>query len=147
VLHLAGGIGKDFGIGIGGGAGHVATIGKQVRRAPKELGAAGFHLAGKDFADFADVAVALGEAGAFGGDIGVVEAEEWHVEQVEQLERHIGLEARAFHALVIPGAIEGAAAKRVAAFPGKSVPIGNAGADMILHALAEDDFVLVVVAI
>ena len=95
----------------------------------------------------ADVLVALGERRAFGRDVGIVEAEERHIEQVEQLEGDVGLELGAFHALVVPGAIEGAAAERVAAFPGEGVPVGDGGADVVLHPLAEDHLVLVVVAI
>ena len=76
-----------------------------------------------------------------------MEAEERRIEEVEQLEGDVGLDLGALHALVVPGAVEGAAAERVAAFPGEGVPVGDGGADVVLHPLAQDQLVLVVVAI
>ena len=73
-----------------------------------------------------------------------MEAEERRIENVEQLEGDVGLELGAIHAGIVPGSIEGAAAKRVAAFPGEGVPIGDGGTDDVLHPLAHHHLVLVV---
>src|SRR5690606_2449778 len=84
---------------------------------------------------------------ALGRDVGVVEAEERDVEQVEELEGDVGLEPRLVHTLTEPRAVEAAAAEGVAALPGEAVPVGDGGPDMVLHALAGDYLVLVVVAV
>src|SRR5690606_41833718 len=73
--------------------------------------------------------------------------EEGHVDGIEELEGDFSLELGAIETLVEPRAIERTAAEGVAAFLGKSVPIGDGRADMVFHPLAGDHFVLVVVAI
>ena len=105
------------------------------------------HLLGEDVGDGAEVLVALGEGRAFGRHVGVVEAEERDIEQVEELEGDVRLELGALQALVVPRTVEGTAAERVAALPGEGMPVGDGRADMVFHPLAEDDLVLVVVAV
>ena len=97
----------------------------------------------------ADVAVRFGERLALGRDVAVVEGEERHVEQAEQLERGVGLVPRRLHrvaAMRIQGRMEGLAAERIAARPGEAVPVADGEAEVLLHALAEHDAVLVVEA-
>ena len=147
VFDLASGIGEYIRVRVGGGPGHIAAVGEEICRAPKQPGARRFHLTGENLADLAHIAIAFGQRRAFGGDIGIMEAEERNIEQVEKFKRYIRLEARPFHALVVPWPVERAAAKRVAALPRKGVPVGNGRTDMILHALAGNDLVLVVVSI
>jgi len=123
VLHLAGGIGEHIGIGVGRGTRHEAAVGEHVRRAPEQLGVRCDCISGKDVGDGAQVLDALLQAVALGGHVRIVEAEERDIEQVEELERHLGLELGAIHrAALIPGPVEAAAAKRVAAFPREGVP-------------------------
>src|SRR5690606_24939078 len=56
------------------------------------------------------------------------------------------LQPRQIHAVAEPGAIKGLAAKRVAARPGKAVPIGHCKAQMVLHPLAQHHLIRVVMA-
>jgi hypothetical protein len=76
-----------------------------------------------------------------------VEAEERDIEQVEKLEGDVGLElGRVHRAAVVPGAVERAAAEGVTTLPRKGMPVGDGRTDDVLHALAQDLLVLVVVA-
>jgi hypothetical protein len=93
------------------------------------------------------ILVALFERGALRRDVGIMEAEERRIEQLEELEGHVGLELGAVHALAPPGPVEGAPAEGIAAFPGKGMPIGNGGPDVVLHPLAHHELVLVVVTV
>jgi hypothetical protein len=125
----------------------VAAVGKEVRGAPEETRTRRLHLLCEDIGDRADVLVALLERRAFRRDVGVVEAEERDIEEIEELEGDVGLEPRPFHALAEPWPVEGTATERVAAFPGKGVPVGNGGPYVVLHPLAHHQLVLVVVTI
>jgi hypothetical protein len=137
VLHLRGGIREHIRVGVGGGARHEAAVGEHVRRPPEELHLRLLHFLRKDGGDLANVLVRLGEARAFRGDVAVVEREERNAQKLEHLERDVGLELRLLHAVAEPGADEGRAAERVGARPGKTMPVADGEAEMVLHPLAE----------
>ena len=138
VLHLRGGVGEDFRVGVGGGAGHEAAVGEEVRRAPEQLAPSTFCIFfAKMSAISRTLRFDLGERRAFRRDVAVVEGEERHAEQLEHLEGDVGLELRLLHVVAEPGPQEGLAAERVGARPGEGVPVADGEAEMILHALAE----------
>ena len=76
-----------------------------------------------------------------------MEAVERHAEDLEHLEGDVGLQLGMIHRVAEPGPLEGLAAERIAARPGKGVPIGDGKAQMVFHPLAQDHFVRVVVAV
>ena len=119
---------------------------EKVRRPPKKAGARRFHLVAEVIDDLLEVAAAFGKCRAFGAHVGVVEAEERHAKDREHLERHVGLELRQSHAVAEPRPVEGLPAERVAAGPGKAVPVGDGETQMILHPLAQHHLVRIVVA-
>ena len=90
----------------------------------------------------------LSERSAFRRDVGVVEGEERHIEQAEQLERDIGLGAGERHRIVamVPGPQKRLAAERIAADPAERMPVADGETQMILEPPAADDTVLVVPA-
>jgi hypothetical protein len=108
--------------------------------------ACGGLLLAKVIGDLVQVLQAFGEGRAFGAHVGVVEAVEGLAQDIEHLEGHVGLHLRQRHRVAEPGALEGLAAERVAARPGKAVPIGDGKAQVVLHPLAQDHLVGVVVA-
>src|SRR5690606_35010299 len=73
---------------------------------------------------------------------------ERQIELVEKLEGCIQLHQRGFQRRSRePRSVEGARPKHVAAGPGEAVPIANSSAQVVLHALAEDLTVLVVILV
>src|SRR5262249_24378261 len=71
---------------------------------------------------------------------------ERRIEQLEELERDVGLQLGCLHRVFEPGAQEGLAAKGGATLPGEGVPVGDGEAQVVLQAFAEYHFVLVVMA-
>jgi hypothetical protein len=65
-----------------------------------------------------------------------VEAEIGHAEQREHLEGNVGLEFRLLHRIAEPWTLERLATERIAARPGKGVPIGDGEAQMVFETLA-----------
>ena len=92
------------------------------------------------------VAVAFGKGRTLGPHIGVVKAIERHAEDLEHLEGDICLHPRQIKAVTEPRPVKGLPAERVAAGPGETVPIGHGKAQVVLHPLAEDHLVGVVMA-
>jgi hypothetical protein len=76
--------------------------------------------------EFFTIALAFRKARAFGAHIGVVEAAEGCIQDIEHLEGHIGLVAGEVHRIPKPRAFEGLATERVAALPGEGVPTATA---------------------
>jgi hypothetical protein len=146
-LHCRSREGKNVRIRIGRCPRHVAPVGKQVGRAPQQLHAGGFLLAGEIVDDLFEVLRILGKVGTFRTHIGIMEAVERCTQRREHLEGNIRLQLGKFHRVLrIPRPVEGAPAKRVAAFPGEGMPVGNGKAQMVFHPLAHDHLVGVVMA-
>ena len=112
----------------------------------RSFGSGLFHLAGKEVDDFFEIAGAFGKIRAFGADIGVVETEIGLAEDLEQLERRIRLGAPHGHGVAEPGPLKRGSAERIAALPGKGMPIGHGKAQMLGHGLAAQNLRGVVVA-
>ena len=79
--------------------------------------------------------------------IGIVEAIVGCAEQRKHLEGNIRFQLGVLHRLAEPGPFEGLAAERIAARPGKGVPIGDGKTQMVFHALAQHQFVGIVEAV
>ena len=139
VLHLRGGVGEHVGVRIGRRPGHVAAVGKEVRRAPEKADLRRLHLLGEQLADLADVPVRLLQRHALRGDVAIVKGEEGDVEQAEHVEGDIRLHPGRLHRIghVHPRPHEGLAAEGIAARPGEGVPVADGEAEVVLHALAE----------
>ena len=147
VLHLRRGVGEDVGVGIGRRARHEAAGAEQIGGAPQQLDLARLQLAREQIGDLAHIAVRLGERGAFRRDVAVVEGEERETEDVEHLEGDVRLELRVRHVVIgEPWPVEGRAAEHVSAGADETVPVADGSAEMILHALAEDQLVAVIIA-
>ena len=146
ILHLRRRIGEDVRVRVGRRPGHVAAVGEQVGGAPQQPHLLSLHFLGEDVADFAHIAVGFRQRGALRRNVAVVEAEERHTQQVEHLERHIGLETGMVHRLAKPGTFERGTAEGIGAGPGKGMPISDGEAQMVLHALAKYEPVGIVVA-
>ena len=148
LFDLGGGEGEGVGVATGGRAVHVARIAEQVGGAPEQLDAAAVLLLLEHLDHRVEVLVGLGQRGALGGDVAVVEAIERCAELVDELEGHGHAVDRIFDRVgrPFPGPPHRARSERVAARAAKRVPIGHAEAEMILHRLAFDQFAGVVVA-
>ena len=147
VFHLRCGVGEHVRVRIGRRARHEATGAEQIGGAPQQPDLARLQLAREYVGDLAHVAVRFGERGAFRRDVAVMEGEERKAEDVEQLEGDVGLElARSPCRRREPWPLECRAAEHVEAGGDKTVPVADRGAQVVLHALAEDQLVAIVVA-
>ena len=83
---------------------------------------------------------------AFGRGVDVVEGEERHIEQAEQLEGDVGLGARLRHRIraMVPGPQESLATEGIAAGPAERMPVADGEAQMILEPPSAHDAILVV---
>ena len=147
-LHLRGGVGEDVGVGVGRGAAHVARVREQVGGAPEEFHAGGF-LEGLGVGDDGgEVLVGLGERGALGGDVAVVEAVERRADFLEKLEGgvHADLGDGDGVFALFPRADDGAGTERIGAGAAEGVPVGDGEAQVLLHGFAVDELGGVVVA-
>ena len=148
LLHLGRRVGEDLGIGIGGGAAHIAGIGKQVGRTPEQLDS-GRLLQALGVGDhLVEVAVGLAQAPALGGDIPIVETPEGRPDLDEELEGGIHATQGVSQGILagFPGAVDGRTAERIQARAAERVPIGDTEAHMLRHGLPVDDLVRVIVA-
>ena len=149
LLDLRRGVGEHVRVRVGGGAVHVARVGKQVGGAPQQADAGvDLQLLGKvDY--LVQVAVRLRQRRALGGDVAVVEAVVVHAEAGDEVERHAHAAQGVVHRVdrVVPGAHQGLLAKRVHAGAAEGVPVGDGEAEVVRHALAGHDPVGIVVAV
>jgi hypothetical protein len=122
---------------------------EQVRRAPQQLHFGRRHLLLEHVDDGGEVLQMLGQRLAGRRHVGVMESEEGHVEDAEQVEGDVGLGLGHRHrvAAVHPRPQEGLAAKRVAARPAERMPIAHGETQMVFHAPPGDDAVLVVILV
>ena len=149
VLHLRRGVGEDLGIRVRGGAGGVARVTEQVRRAPEQLDAGPLHLLLDAFQDRVEVRIRLLQGRPLRRDDAVAEAEEAPAELREELEGDVELEPGERHRgarFVQPGPTEGSRTEDVVPGPGKAVPVADREAQVLLHALAEHPPIPVVAA-
>jgi hypothetical protein len=139
VLHLGARVGENVRVRIGRRARHVARVAEEIRRPPQELDAGREHLLGEAVGHLREIAAEFGEARAFRDHVLVVEGEEREAEGREHLEGDVGLEPRALHVLVVPGAREGRGAEHVRTHPAEIVPVADGRAEVLGHRLAHDD--------
>ena len=146
---LRGGEGGHVGIGVGAGAGLVAPVREQVGGAPQRPDAGLGLLALEAIDGFGEVTGVLAQRRRRGHDVDVVEAVERQPQPGEEVERrvHLGEGGVAGHRAGQPRAAERAGPEHVGAVPAERVPVADRRAQPVLHAAAEHDPVLVVVAI
>ena len=147
LLHLQRRQRVDLGVRVGGRAAHVAPVAEQVGGAPQQADAGGLLLLAEQVDDAAEVVDALARRGALGRDVAVVEAVERRAHLGEELERHVELGGRGLHRVGdgVPGALERAVVtERVEPVPAERVPVADGEAQVILHALAQHQAILVV---
>ena len=127
---------------------HVAAVAEQVGRAPQQLDAGPLLLFFEHLDDRVEIAVGLGEVRAFRGDVAIVERVERVAELLHELERHAGAVLGVLDRVgaVFPGPHGAAGAERIGARAAERVPVDDAEPQVVLHRLAADLFVGVVVA-
>ena len=146
-LHLSSGVGEDMGIGIGGGAAHIARIREEVGRAPEEFDAGGFLQRLGVGHERIEMLVGLGERAALGRNVAVVEAPERRADFLKKFKRgvHPGLRDGDCVRTLFPRAHDRAGAERIAARAAKAVPIRDRKPQVLRERAAVDDLVRVVV--
>ena len=147
VADLGRGVGEDLGVGVGRCATLVARVGEQVGGAPQEPQSGALLVPQRVVGERVQVGAELAEGGAFGSHIHVMEAVVGHAQLVEELEGNGHLQARGVHRVhrwVEPRAVQGPDAEHVATIPGERVPQAHADAQLVLHALAQDQAIGVV---
>ena len=144
-----GGEGEHVGIGIGRGASHIAAVLEEVGGAPQQLDLGGGLSWLKHVHHRREVLQMLADRLAYRRHVCVVEGVERNVEQAEQVEGDFGLGPGHRHRIgaTHPRAQEGFAAEGIVAWPAERVPVADGEAQVVFHAPAGDDAVLVVIMI
>ena len=140
VADLGGGMGEHLGIGVGGRTGGVAGVAEQVGRAPQQSHPGGLHLGRGPLHRGIEVGPALGQVGALGGHVHIVEAEERGTQLLEELEGSVLLGPGGGHRVLAglqPGAVKRADAEDVTARPIEAVPVAHGHPEVVLHAPPE----------
>ena len=148
VLQLATGIGIDVGERGGRGAGHEARVGEQGGGIPQQLDAGGLHVLFDLVDDLVQVLVGLTQGIAFRSDITIMEAEVLNAELLEELEGVVDLSQSlilSIGVLAVPRTLGGAGAERIDQLLIESVPPSDAETQPILHLLAGNNLVGIVV--
>ena len=148
VLQLAASVGVDVSERRGGGTGDEARVGEQRGGVPQQLDAGGLHVLLDLVDDLVQVGVSLTQGVAFRSDVAVMEAEVLGAELGEELEGVVDLGQSLVErvgVLAVPRTVSGAGAERIDELLIEGVPPGDAEAQPILHLLAGDDAVGVVV--
>ena len=146
LLDLGAGEGEDVEVRAGGRAVHVAGVGEEVGRAPEQLDAGPCLFVLEDLDDLVEVGVALLEVVALGGDVAIVERVERGAELLEELEGDLGLALGVGDRVgaVVPGPQRRADAERVGERIAERVPVDDREPEVLLHRLAVDDLVGIV---
>ena len=148
VLQLAAGVRVDVGERGGGGAGDEARVGEQGGGVPQQLDAGGLHVLFDLVDDLVQVLVGLAQGVAFRSDVAIMEAEVLDAELLEELEGVVDLGQSLvlrIGILAVPRALGGAGAERVDQLLVEGVPPCDAEAQPVLHLLAGNNLVGVVV--
>ena len=148
VLQLAASVGVDVSERRGGGTGDEARVGEQRGGVPQQLDAGGLHVLLDLVDDLVQVGVSFTQGVAFRSDVAVMEAEVLGAELGEELEGVVDLGQSLVErvgVLAVPRTVSGAGAERIDELLIEGVPPGDAEAQPILHLLAGDDAVGVVV--
>ena len=149
VPHLCGSEPEHIRIRVGSRARHVARVAEEIRGAPKQLHAGGRHLLADAIADPREIVDVLADRVRLSHHIRIVKAEVRQAQPGEELESFVQLVFRMglIHRSVVPGTVERAGPEHVGALGAERVPVADRHSKMVFHPLAEDDAVLVVVAI
>ena len=148
MLQLAAGVRVDVGERGGGGAGDEARVGEQGGGVPQQLDAGGLHVLFDLVDDLVQVLVGLAQGVAFRSDVAIMEAEVLDAELLEELEGVVDLGQSLvlrIGILAVPRALGGAGAERVDQLLVEGVPPCDAEAQPVLHLLAGNNLVGVVV--
>ena len=146
LFHLTGGVGKDIGVAAGCGAVHETRVAEEIGGAPEQLDARAFLLLLENAHDSVEVVVALLQRGAFGRDVAIVKTVKGRAQFFEELNEH----PRAVLGILyivrarFPRAHCCAWAEWIIAHSAHGVPIGDAEAQVVLHGLALDYLVGVI---
>ena len=139
-LDLGGGEGEDLRVRVRRGAGHVARVPEQVRRAPQEADAGLGHARLDHVHDRVEDPAGLPAVMPLRRDVAIVDAEIGDPELRQELERgvdlHLGRDERV-EPRREPRSVERADAEDVRARPRERVPKARADPEVVLHALAE----------
>ena len=148
MLQLAAGVGVDVSERRGGGTGHEARVGEQGGGVPQQLDAGGLHVLLDLVDDLVQVLIGLAQGVAFRGNVAIVEAEVLDTKLLEELEGVVDLGQSLIlrvGVLAVPRALSGARAERIDQFLVEGVPPCDAEAQPILHLLAGNDLVGIVI--
>ncbi len=137
-----------MGVGIGRGAAHEARVAEEIRRAPEQLHAGGLLQGLRVGHDGLEILVRLGQRGALGRDVAIMETPEGRADLLIKLEgrvhAHLG-DGKSVLRRRLPLAHDGAGTEGVRPRAAEGVPVGDAEAQVLGHGLAADFFVGVVV--
>ena len=149
VPHLSCGKPKHIRIRVGSRAGHISRVAEEIRRAPEQPHSSGRHLLLDAIADPREILDVLADGVSLCHHIRIVKAEVRQAQPGEELESFIQLEFRMclIHRPTVPGTVERAGPEHVGALVAERVPVADRHSKMVFHPLAEDDAILVVVAI
>ncbi len=147
LLHLPRRVRVHRRIGSGGTTAHVARVEEEARRSPQELRGIVRHqlLCVRD--DLIEVLVGVAERRTVGGDVTVVKAEEGNLKLRRELEDPLHLDLREFHRVgdVVPRTDRRHGTEGIGAAAVHRVPVRHREAEVLLHRLAADLLVGVVV--
>ena len=145
-FYLQGSQCKEFRVGVGGRSGHKPSVAKQIGRAPQKLHARVLLLPGQHIDHGMEVGDAFARRVAFGRHVAVMKTVVRCAQFGEELKGRVGLGFGRGHGVahVLPGTLEAVTAKGVASIPAEAVPIAHGKTQVVFHALAGDDAVLVV---
>ena len=149
LLHLRGGVGEHLGIGVGRGARHVARVREQVGRPPQQLDAGALHVACQHVDDPIEDVVGLRQRRALPArrrDRGNRRTGTPSFSKNSKPTAAFSSASSSGSPVAMPGRVERAGAEHVEAVPDEGVPVADRHPQVVLHALAAHDAVLVVVA-
>jgi hypothetical protein len=125
----------------------IAFVAEEVGGAPEQLDAGAVLLFLQHLDHSIEVLVALGQGLAFGGDIAVVEAVEADAQFLQELESDADTLLSHLDAVgaIFPGTHGTAWTERISPGATEGMPVGDGEAEPVVHGLAFDDFVRLIV--
>ena len=147
LLHLCRSVGEDMGVRIGASSRHVARIGKKVRRSPEEAYTGSLlQLFGMGH-DPVQILVRFGQTGTFRSDVTVMERPKGALDFTEELKSRI--QTSQCHGdrirTALPRANDGSGTERIGSGSTERMPIRNGKTQVLLHRLAVNDLIRIVV--